>query len=426
MKKEDLENLTKEELIKLVEDTEAKFASSNVYAAELVISIEEANQELKDTHEALMQKAKLSTLGRIVSDICHDIANPLAITTGFLGFLEKSDSLVGKERDFLERSIYGAKRAQKIVDHLRTYVRKNSEEDVADFDLKEVLQGLVDFFSTQLTSNGIEVRTKLDQSIVTRINGTNFESVLQNLIVNSRDAFNDNAIENKKIDIELSETDGHITLIYQDTAGGIPEKHMDKVFSDFFTTKKSGHGTGLGLAMVKKVITGLGGTIDLEVDHGIGTKFIIKFPQIASEDKAPETFESVENFFKTNKLSMLLVDDEPFLLEAMELTLCHHFAVTATHQPKEALELLDKQNFDIILSDMAMGEYTGHQIISVPNIPTDTIKLIISGHVSTHSDLDKIQDKVDAVINKPLPDLPIFLKQIYRLITERQASSRIA
>lgn len=194
-----LNNLTKEELVELVQKTELKFADSNANAAELIIQLEETHEKLKTTFDELLQASKLSSLGKIISDVCHEISNPLAIITGYLNVLKNSDHMSPDEKTMLTRCQFGAKRVTRIVDHLRYYVRKSPDGHTEMADIRLVLNEMVSFFSPQLKYHDIALGFKSEDSIHTMINPTNFESIFQNLIVNSRDAFLDHPeIMNKK------------------------------------------------------------------------------------------------------------------------------------------------------------------------------------------------------------------------------------
>jgi signal transduction histidine kinase len=104
------------------------------------------------------------------------------------------------------------------------------------------------------------------------------ESVIHNLLTNSRDAFQTVDSDNKTIRIKVSKLEKNWMLLeYRDNAGGIPHDILDKIYDPFFTTKVEGKGTGLGLAITKKIIVASGGMITCESRNG-ETLFMIRLP----------------------------------------------------------------------------------------------------------------------------------------------------
>jgi len=140
---------------------------------------------------------------------------------------------------------------------------------------------------------------------------------------------------------------------------GIPPENVARLFEPFFTTKPVGVGTGLGLAICHKIVTSLGGEIQVESHVGRGTTFQILFP-VARAEVAPQVKPAVAQIAPPRRGRVLIVDDEPMVGAAVRRMLASEHDVDAVTAVSEALERIGGgQRFDVILSDLMMPQMTG-------------------------------------------------------------------
>jgi len=156
------------------------------------------------------------------------------------------------------------------------------------------------------------------------------------------------------------ETGPYLKMTVSDTGHGIPPHVLDRIFDPYFTTKKMGEGTGLGLSVVHGIIKGCGGTITVSSELGKGTTFEVYIPQVEAREIKFE-LEKVEDLPGGHE-RILLIDDEKALAEMVRQMLERlGYDVRDKTSSLEALELFRVQPnlFDLVITDMTMPDMTG-------------------------------------------------------------------
>ena len=245
-------------------------------------SIDRAQQVLMERQ--LFHANKLVVLGTLGAGLAHELNNPLASILLDAEYLR--DVLKDPEQTVdpavalsaAESVIRGAERMRRVLEHLLFYSKKDSGTATSTISLRQLLDDSFLFIERQLTSRGIAIEIEMDGEYFVNGNRTQLESVIHNLLGNSRDAFAQSDNPKKRISIlsRFNETDKVARLEYRDNAGGIQPDVLSRIFEPFFTTK-GGDGTGLGLAISKQIIAEHGGSIDCESLEG-ATVFTILLP----------------------------------------------------------------------------------------------------------------------------------------------------
>jgi len=230
--------------------------------------------------EQLIQSEKLAGIGTLASGVAHEINNPLSGTiTMAEAALEEDDLSV--IRTYLGDIINCSQRINKIVTGLRSYSRIAKQDDRSLLDFNEVLEDSLKMVLLAVKRKPVEVVKKFQLVEKAKANLGEVQQVFTNLITN---AFH--AMEGREGVLTLttrSLRDG-VEVGIGDNGIGIPEKHIKKIFDAFFTTKKPGEGTGLGLNIVYRIVAKYGGTVDVESEEGLGTTFRLRFPIGRDED----------------------------------------------------------------------------------------------------------------------------------------------
>jgi PAS domain S-box-containing protein len=246
-------------------------------------SLDRAQQVLLE--KELFHANKLVVLATMGAGLAHELNNPLASILLDAEYLKDIFATPEKPIDWGTASsaansvIQGVERMKKVLEHLLIYSRKDTVQRFSTLTMRQVIEDSFLFIERQLHSRSIEIELQLDEDVYLTGNRTQLESVVHNLLSNSRDAFEGRKGE-KKIRIRaFKEKPGLITLEYRDNAGGIPKAILDRIFEPFFTTKKEREGTGLGLAISRKIIAEHGGHIHCE-SHGESTIFRISLPAL--------------------------------------------------------------------------------------------------------------------------------------------------
>jgi CheY-like chemotaxis protein len=239
-----------------------------------------------------------------------------------------------------------------------------SEDNKEYCGLAEAVQSSLEWLRAPLEQSGAKIETQFNtQDTIVLANRIKLEQVIINLVKNALDAMAEANTQGPKIKIEINrdETDHSLIMLIKDNGPGMPQSVKDNLFKPFTTTKKVGHGTGLGLSISQKIIESHQGQIELmEVESG--TTFKIRFPTIEGY-----------SFTRGDKVSrgitakqgprILIVDNEPQILNVLSRFLedeGHH--VIASARPEEALRFIQKMNVDLLLTDLAMPEMTGHEV----------------------------------------------------------------
>jgi len=273
---------------------------------ELERSIEQRSRELQEAHEQLIVQEKMSSLGRLVAGIAHELNNPINFVYGNVGFVsdyfrqlirlvdlyeaagmpdevtEAADALKRSvDYDFLRqdwerllRSIRaGAERTAQIVADLKTFSQPQLGL-IGEVDVVAGIETTLNLMSSLLRDN-ITVERDLAPRLRIRCRGGQVQQVVMNLLTNAVHA----AGPGGWIAVSAHEDGEGVRLTVRDSGPGIDDETRSKIFDPFFTTKQPGHGTGLGLAISARIVRAHGGRIELISPAGSGAEFEVWLPR---------------------------------------------------------------------------------------------------------------------------------------------------
>ena len=239
------------------------------YANQMEELANQRAQQLKDTE-------RMAAIGQTAGMVGHDIRNPLQAITGDMYLITEELKSIpdGESKHAIQESIDAVNQnivyINKIVSDLQDYTRP-LKPSLQDINLSQLIEGIV---STITVPQGIEIEVNVEQNAAaTRSDLAYLRRILTNLFTNAIQAMPNEG----KLAVHATKENCTITITIQDTGVGIPEEVKQKMFTPLFTTKSKGQ--GLGLAVVKRLIESLGGTIDFESEPNKGTTFIIKLTQ---------------------------------------------------------------------------------------------------------------------------------------------------
>jgi PAS domain S-box-containing protein len=235
----------------------------------------------KQAEAQVVQAAKLATLGEIATSVAHELNQPLNVIRMAAGNvmrrLEKGSADAAYLSEKLERIASQTARAAAIIDHMRMFGRK-AEAQPAELDPGDTVRDAVQLMSEQLRLAEIEVSVDIPETCRPILgHRVQMEQVLLNLLSNARDAIEGNHGE-RKITLAVDDTAADtVRIVVGDTGGGIPDEAMARLFEPFYTTKKTGEGTGLGLSVSYGIVRDMGGMIAAENAEG-GARFTVTLP----------------------------------------------------------------------------------------------------------------------------------------------------
>jgi CheY-like chemotaxis protein/anti-sigma regulatory factor (Ser/Thr protein kinase) len=182
--------------------------------------------------------------------------------------------------------------------------------------------------------------------------------VFLNLIVNAAQAIREGNAEQNVIRVSTRMDEGRVAIEIRDTGSGIAPEALPRIFDAFFTTKPVGVGTGLGLSICHRIVTGLGGEIRVESQLGKGTAFTVLLAPTSLEEEAEVELPDVTPPPRRGKV--LVIDDEPIIIKALERLLVTEHDVTLASAAGDARDrILSGDRYDVILCDLMMPQMTG-------------------------------------------------------------------
>jgi two-component system NtrC family sensor kinase len=247
----------------------------------------EMERALRRTQEQLLQSEKLAAMGRLTSQIAHELNNPLYGIMNTLELLKTEISPQSKRHKVLEMALSETVRLSDLLRKMLSFSKSDQEEKQA-VDLNTVLDEILLLHEKQLQENDIKIKTTFAKTFP-QINASKnqLRQVFSNLVANACDAMPDGGT----LTVTTAADPENVKIEIADTGIGIEEEHLKKIFDSFFTTKDSVKGVGLGLSVCYGFIKDHGGDIQVKSKVDSGTTFTITFPifQESAEKKEAHT-----------------------------------------------------------------------------------------------------------------------------------------
>jgi PAS domain S-box-containing protein len=372
----------------------------------------------RDMEARLRQGQKLEAIGTLTGGIAHDFNNIVASILG-VAELTKTEPTQEGVTAGLDQIIVACDRARDIVRQMMAFSRHSALER-EPLVLAMVVEEALPLLRASIPST-IAFRTTLEARGHALVQRSDVHQILMNLASNGAHAMNaqgTGTLEFRLTSIRadaslvtdvprLREGERYLKLEVADTGHGIPEEHLDRLFDPFFTTKSQSEGTGLGLASVHGIVRALEGGIGVRSEVGRGTTFSVYIPELATvtAEHLIEAASAPTPSLPASSGRLLLVDDEPLLLEVQAIVLRRAgYEVTATRDSAEARTLLteDPFRFDLIITDLSMPRVSGLDLIRVAHaIRPDARVILASGFSDAARQEELAAAGVSAFLQKP-------------------------
>ena len=329
--------------------------------------------EQKRLEAGVRQVQKMEAIGTLAGGIAHDFNNILAAIVGYTQLAREDVPEDRRAQANLEEVLKAALRAKDLVRQILTFSRQK-EEERTPLSIGPLVKEALRMLRASLPTS-IEIRQHIKcKSDFVLADPTQIHQVLMNLCANAAHAMREKggvlriSLEDIDVDSDAAgkrqdlEPGPYVNLTVSDTGRGMTPGVQEKIFEPYFTTKKTGEGTGMGLAVVHDIVKSYQGAIEVHSEPGKGTTFRVFLPRIEGEVK-PETM--MPDVVPEGNERILFVDDEAALANLGKYMLERlGYQVESRTSSIEALEAFRAQpdRFDLVITDMTMPNMTGMEL----------------------------------------------------------------
>jgi PAS domain S-box-containing protein len=373
----------------------------------------------RDAEDALHQSQKMEALGQLTGGIAHDFNNLLQVMSGYLDILQLGIDVPGDPASMqvsVDKVRAAVTRSATLTQQLLAFARRQ-ELRGRIINLNAVAASMVEMAKRTLGEE-VTLRTEFDPALLNcRVDPTQLESALLNVLLNSRDAMRatpEKTVTVRTANVELGDgqligsvnlpAGRYVVICVTDTGAGIPATLLDHVMEPFFTTKEQGKGTGLGLSMVSGFVRQTGGAVSIVSEAARGTTVRLHFPATGDGDSM-DRLPAIGAVLYGNNETILIVDDRPEVAEvAREMLEITGYRTRVAIGTDEALAVLRQPGtIDLLFTDMVMpGRMTGVQLAREARRIRPAIRVLLStGFADTSLERRDLDGSQFNVINKP-------------------------
>ncbi|HXA94384.1 MAG TPA: CHASE domain-containing protein [Candidatus Dormibacteraeota bacterium] len=367
----------------------------------------------------LQQAQKMEAVGRLAGGVAHDFNNLLTVITGrahmLLSRLRPGEPL-HRDVELIQKT---SQRAVALTSQLLAFSRKQVVQPRV-LELGPLVTELAPMLQRMIGEDLELLVEPVEGSGRVKVDPSQMQQVLMNLVVNARDAMPGGGRITVSIrDLEVDEATAlsqpnlppgsYTTLVVRDTGTGMSAETAAHVFEPFFTTKDQGKGTGLGLSTVYGIVEQSRGHIEVQSELGHGTTFTIHLPRV-EEPLAPGQSTETGRRLRTTARTVLVVDDEPEVLElASEILRRVGYSVLEAADGGAALEVAGRHEGEIhlLVTDMVMPGMSGRDLAERLRGLRATLRVLyISGYVQDPAARVALASEHSAFVAKPFtPEL---------------------
>lgn len=335
---------------------------------------------LRDLNKSALNKQKLQKLNHDMQDlmkqksffmatISHDMVSPINSLLGFSALLQNTIKLP-KQKEYLKNIIQSTKYIKKMVDDLSLFSNLEYNKikiKTGKFNFNDLLQNILNNLKNSADKKQIDLIFNIDEKLNANFLSDSFriQQILTNLISNAIKFTHKGEV---RVDANL---DNNLAIIkITDTGIGIKIENKDDLFVEFVqahNNNESYGGSGLGLNITKRLVGLLNGSIHFESEHNKGTVFYITIPlKYFEEDSETEKKADYEydNAKKLENKKILVIDDDPLQLKLIEEIFSNKVKkLTTLENGALAKEVLQQEQYQLIITDMQMPYYSGLKVI---------------------------------------------------------------
>ena len=235
------------------------------------------------SHELLKQLAyneKMAELGRISAGVVHELNAPLSVIVSASQMIMREEGVPEFVREMIDRINTEAQRLSQMTRGILSF--SSHEDSGLDADLNLTVEFVLDFLSYEASRRGVSLLRKLDHRLpAVRVDSNVLKQIVINIVMNALQAME---AEGGRLMVEtISRGSSEVCVVIVDTGPGISAESLVRIFEPYYTTKRPGEGTGLGLFVTRTLVENLGGRIEVRSVEGEGTTFTVLLPARSPE-----------------------------------------------------------------------------------------------------------------------------------------------
>ena len=370
--------------------------------------------EAKQMESKLAQAQKMQAIGTLAGGIAHDFNNILSAIFGYTELCKikaaKGDDLNGH----LDQIFKAGQRAKDLVNQILTFSHQK-EKNEKPIEIKYCIKETLNLLQATMPSN-IEIKHDIQkESGIVMADQTQIHQIIMNLCTNAAHAMQEDGgvleISLRNIDFDQTtaaihqrlESGPYVDLTVSDTGHGMNQETLQRIFDPYFTTKRKGEGTGLGLSVVHGIVKNLNGVIKVYSEPGSGTTFNIYLPRV---NTPLEPTISPAADLPGGSETILLVDDEPMVLDmTAEMLEGLGYDVVSRTNSVEALQVfkMNPDRLDLVITDQTMPNMTGKKLAQqIMNVRPDLPIILCTGFSVGINEKKALSMGICAFIKKPI------------------------
>ncbi len=374
--------------------------------------------EKKKLISQLRHAQRLEAMGTLAGGIAHDFNNILGGILGYAQLLQFDMKYNPAALSHAKHIVSGCHRAKNLIMQILDFSRQRENSIHTKItDPISIVDETVKLLRASIPSS-IRINTDIPREAAHILaDPSQIHQAVMNLCTNASQAIEtamgeitirvkqvrltpENHIKSPELDLDHGD---YIAISVTDTGKGIETDTLDKIFNPYFTTKKRGDGTGLGLSVVHGIVTRFNGIITIDTWPGEGARFTLYFPEYIPKTKHESRKRPP---LVQGKANVLFIDDEPMLVDIGRMMLEKlGYRVTATKDPLAGLAAIEKDpnHFDIVITDMTMPAIHGSQLaVKIKQISPPTPVILATGFSNIVQTQKATPSGIDAVLPKPI------------------------
>ena len=316
-------------------------------------------QQSVEQNEALIASRK-----KAVHTITHELRTPLTAIIGYTALMEKGNDADKKEQ-YVRNIRQSSERMREMLNTLLSFFRLDNGKEQPNFSpcrISAVTLILETEFTPIAMNKGLALTIHCHKDALVRTDKERILQIGNNLLSNAI-----KYTENGGVSLTTDYVNGMLTLIVEDTGTGMTEEEQQRVFGAFerLSNAAAKDGFGLGLSIVQRIVTMLGGIIRLESDKGKGSRFTVEIPMQTAEE-LPEQINKTQVHHNRTFHEVIAIDnDEVLLLMLKEMYAQEGIHCDTCNDAAELMEMVRKKEYSLLLTDLNMPDINGFELLEL-------------------------------------------------------------